>query len=144
VHVVELPGIGLLGAYRVRTVARPSAVPGVVVQPVFIVAEAPSALLAGSAGVLPLRLGQQSVLLTGLLAEPVAVGLGIVPADADDGVGVVLVHVGVAPARVLLLSYLFPDVGTIPLLRLGDIARRLDEAPKLADGDRVAADGVVA
>ena len=120
--------------------------PGMAAEPCRIVAEAVGSRAVGAAGMFPLRLGQEAVGLAGLRAQPVAVGAGVVPTEADHRVAVVLIHVGLAPVRVGLLPEviaLVPDPGAVAGFGLGPVTRRRDEAPELPHRDRKLADGVM-
>src|SRR5580692_3897584 len=117
VHVVQAPGVRLLGAdfvgraLLVQFIGGILAVPGVIVEFGRIVAETVSGLAAGAAGVFPLGLGRQAVGLAGLLREPFAIPHGRVVRHADGRVLLALVAVG------------FVDVGR---RRAGDaVGRRL-------------------
>ncbi len=103
VQVVQAPSIGFLLADRMRRTFLPElVVPGIVAQLLLVVTKAVSGTTPRPAGVFPLCFRQQPIILTGLLGQPLAVGMGIRPRHIDDRMA--------APAPALV-TWLFPARG---------------------------------
>src|ERR1019366_8554579 len=98
-----------------------------------VVATAVFEPLSGSAGVLPLRLGRQLVVLAGLEREPFDIRLSIVPVDAGNGVAVILRVAGFAP---VIAAKFIPFIARKhPALVASVMACCTHKRRKLASGD---------
>ena len=85
VHIVQPPGIGFLRADLLVFEITVTIVPGVVVEHRWIIPKTVRCSGARTAGVLPLCLGRQPVIMPGLGCEPFAVNVGRMLRHADRG-----------------------------------------------------------
>src|SRR5262249_62216860 len=116
VHVVEAERARIPPPHRAGDRLGIGLDPGIMVEPGGIVAEAPAALAAGAAGILPLRLGRQAVLHPFPLREPFAEGDRVVPADLHDRLILELgpPEAGIAPVEAGVGNHLRPRPGPAP------------------------------
>src|SRR5262249_24985641 len=97
VHVIQAPGVRFLPADRLGFPRGIVLVPRIASESLGIVAEKESRLRTRPASLLPLGFRRQTVLLAFFRAQPVAKSLGVLPAEADHGVVIVLFPTGVQP-----------------------------------------------
>src|SRR5512144_3184454 len=127
-QIMQAPGIRSLLADRLGRAFLPVlTIPGVPAELTFVITKAPSGIAPRPTGILPLRFGQQPVVLPSLLAQPLAVRLGIIPGNID--------HRPTPPTPALVIRFFSAGGVTEGVVLLE--GNRIFANGKVAEGDRM-------